>query len=752
MNGETGVSPDQGFVGEDLQVVISGEDFQTGSSVGMIPNIHRESRILNSLTLQEGTLMAQSGDMIYLAGRNNGLNVVDIHKPTAPHIIGHTDLPGWFVSDLFISLDVAYVAAWNEGLQLIDISDPENPQLIKRIVAIDIDFKWAQYVRVSGSVAYVVIAGDNPDQSLPYPNGTMYAIDVGNTDDVKVLGSIEVPNYLSGFEIKDDLALLTCSQCLIGIDISNPEYLEMADSVEIYGVDTFCISDQTAFAVGFEGQDTSDAKIYAINISDSRDMRIEGKVSLPYEYIGADDIAISGPHAFVLMFDYIWKINIEDPTEMQIIGNVPIFDIPCCSDQILISGDLAFVSKNDFYVIDIGDMENPGARLNGIASAVTAPNASSLILLEDRMYVVRGDQGVSVFDVADPEHPQLLGTPKMPDTAAALDVSGHTMYVGAEDGIRIYNVSDPQNPILLSSLELIDQKVLHLALMDTVLIVDANTCEYNPLIESDSCQQYLRTIDVNDPNFPALIGSVPISADYSNDMIISGHTGYLLAYSEFNLPGISTMVSSELFIIDLNDPFHPAIVESTFLGGKSGGLAVTGDTIFVSVMDQLPGIQQQTWLMAVDISNPIHAEEISRFSIPGIGPLSVYMGTAYIALDVYDVESQNVQNGIWAVDIRDPQNMRLIAVMNIPQLAVERQMKDLVVLDDLAYLATVNSGVFILPLPVEAKNVRVDSPTRISATLPGPKISGSYTLRVFDKSGNDTSFGPVTFIRRSSGT
>jgi hypothetical protein len=50
-------------------------------------------------------------------------------------------------------------------------------------------------------------------------------------------------------------------------------------------------------------------------------------------------------------------------------------------------------------------------------------------------------------------------------------------------------------------------------------------------------------------------------------------------------------------------------------------------------------------------------------------------------------------------------------------------------------------------LPLEAKDAHVDSSTQISATLPGPKIPGSYTLRIFDENGASTSLGPVTFIR-----
>jgi len=754
---EAGISTDLGIVGQDLDIVICGENFQAGSNVAMIPNIYRESRVLASLTFLDGyvNVMAQSGDMVYYASEGSGFDVIDLQDPTTPQIIGHTDLPWTYYSDMVIIDGVAYIAG-NEGVQMVDVFDPKNPQLIGRLVTADYDLKYTRYVRVSGSIAFVVVSGGNSDQDQSFPNHALYAIDISDIANCRILGLIILPEYYRGFEIQDGLALFSYSNGLIGIDISNPEFLEVTDTIEIDEAGGFCIFNQAVFIVGGRSNTGARDKIYAINISDPWNMKIDSQTSAPDDMYSTR-ITVSGSSLFLLLSSDIWKIDIRELTKMQIVGNVSTFDLNGSNDQIFIKDDVAFISTADrvdevgeFYVIDIGDMEDPVARLEGIAGAVTTPNATDMILTQNTLYASQGNLGISIIDVSDPEQPKRIDDQSIFEPVAAMAVSGHTLFVGSEDSIRIYSVLDPQHPILLSSLNLPDENVLLLAPMNKVLFAGANTCESGCWAKDDCyyyCDNYLRAIDVSDPNNPTLMGSVPVSADNSTNLIISDRTGYLSGYSVGYMPDYGAISWSENCVVNLNDQFYPEII-TTLMDGSLIDQNVSNDTLFMTTESDDFADISESWLVALDVNDPLNVKEISRLSIPSVGIGSLYMNTVYLLSYSYDAENYDRHLGIYAMDISDPNNMRLITKMPLPQsLADIWDIKDLVVSGNLAYLAADNSGVIILPLPLGAKNVSVDSSSKISATLPGPKIPGSYTIKVIDESGNETTVGTVTYIR-----
>ena len=750
------VSPSQGMTGEDLRVVISGHGFGEGTRIAMIPNVEKKSRILKSLYFAEenfSDIMTRSGDLIYLIGREVGLYVINIGNPTAPEVIGKTAVPGWLQSDFCVSGLLAYVAAWDEGLQLMDISNPEDPKIIRRIIAPDNDFKWTSHVRIRDDIAYLVIAGDNPDQSQPYPNSKLYALDVHDTENIKVLGSIEIPPYIRALEIEGDSAFLTSSEGLISINTSDPEHLEIMDSIENFGLSTLCLSGQTLL-VGYEEVDL--VGLYAIDISDSRDMRIEGEVRLSYG--SPQDIEIFGHEAFVLASGYLWKVDISDLKKMRITGILPYsVDMPCCASRIIISGDLAyfFVSnysnhEGSFQVVDINNIENPGAKMSGIFSAVTAPNASSLTLNKERLYVAGGYQGLRVFDVTDPQYPSALEISQEIENAQTFVVSGNTMYISTGDDIQIFDVKNPKLSEIIGCITM-SEPFSPLGISNDLLIGINSVCEYNPWEGNTSCQNYLQTIDVSTPGNPLPLGKVQISHGQSIvDATLKDMTAFLLVASGTTVGHIPFYWSS-LDILDLSTPSDPAVIGSLGFNGWAGGLAVFGNTLYVTAQDDSwndPVGEPPYMMFAVDVSDLVNPIIIGRIKIPFTGLISVSGSTAYVALSRYDMETQKREAEILGIDISDPRNMQIIAAMILPGIVEEsQQLKDLIVSGDVAYLAAGDSGVFILPFPVSVKAVYVNSSTQISATLPGPKNPGSYILRIFDETGNEAFSDPITFLQ-----
>src|SRR5262245_36527635 len=72
--------------------------------------------------------VAISGDLVCVADRTSGLQVIDVANPASPRIVGTVDTPG-DASDVAISGRYAYVADESSGLQIVDLIDPASPRI-----------------------------------------------------------------------------------------------------------------------------------------------------------------------------------------------------------------------------------------------------------------------------------------------------------------------------------------------------------------------------------------------------------------------------------------------------------------------------------------------------------------------------------------------------------------------------------------------------------------------------------------------
>jgi hypothetical protein len=746
---ETGVNPDQGSVGSDLNVVIHGRDFKPGSRVVMIPDFDRLPRILARIELQGGEqmAMAQFGDKVYLADGLNGFIIIDVSDPVAPRIIGQMDLSiSGFVWDLAVGLDRAYIAVRGDGLLMVDTSDPEHPQLMGKIVAPYNYFQSVIRVRVAGNMAYVGVDGgnENPDE-----DNILYAVDISAGLEGDIVGLFEVPEPLGQMALQDDLIVLASGGSLMGVQITRTGALKPEDSVDIGTVAAISLTGQMAYGVNNAGT------VFAVNISDPENMHIEGELALPFVSLPPKALVVSGTQALLFYYENLCEIDVKDPASMKAVGNIKAFGVGCCSMQMQLFGDIAFISNweytsnshNSFYVVDVKNIDNPVADFQGFASALTTTAPVQLILDQNVMYMRQYGHGISIFDVSDPEHPQPLDTDSMREKATALAVSDQTVYVGLEDGlVRIYNADDPQRPELLSEFQVPDQNILKITRVDTILFIAANTC----ILEWDhwTCKTYLHTVDIGDLYNPTMTGTVEFKVANGGEPLFLGKPLGLKGGPPY-FAAHSTFTSIRWFGIDLNDPFNPVAYEATFLDKEIRNVNIVGDHIFALDSDPVsPYHRTNSYLLTLDISNPASVEQVDRQSMPGAGIMSIDRNTAYIAFSRNNEYETEQQDGLYAIDLRNPENPRLIAEMLLPQFGANPwYFNDLVVYDGFAYLAVSDFGLCILPLPLEAKNAHVDSSTQISATLPGPKIPGSYTLRIFDENGASTSLGPVTFIR-----
>ncbi len=74
--------------------------------------------------------IAIQGNMLYIAGRTQGLLILNVSNPLFPRLVGNIQIPGSIAAQVFVQGTLAFLADNNRGLEIVDISDPTRPQLI----------------------------------------------------------------------------------------------------------------------------------------------------------------------------------------------------------------------------------------------------------------------------------------------------------------------------------------------------------------------------------------------------------------------------------------------------------------------------------------------------------------------------------------------------------------------------------------------------------------------------------------------
>ena len=255
--------------------------------------------------------------------------------------------------------------------------------------------------------------------------------------------------------------------------------------------------------------------------------------------------------------------------------------------------------------------------LNRVASTRHGPSYSVAVL--NGYAHVTGNDGVSVFDVADPSRPRLVATLELADGAFGLTFVGTTAYIaGAGEGLIIADFSDPKNPVTLGSLN--DGGAAYDVDVDGGLayLVD-NT-------------KGLEVIDVSDPEAPLKIGEYALN-DARSVRAREG-TVYL------GNPGQGVVM------LDASDPGNP-----TRMGVVAGSAPVidinlSGDYMLLSC--------HGSGLKVYDISDPGRPSRVGSYVEPG--------GEAYcVEMHEYRLYVADLQRGGLLLDFSDPSNIRKIS-------------------------------------------------------------------------------------------
>ncbi len=328
---------------------------------------------------------------------------------------------------------------------------------------------------------------------------------------------------------------------------------------------------------------------------------------------------------------------------------------PAGVNAVVSRGRHAFLSTDDgrALVADLADPRNP-RQVGSFEAPDEGFDPIALKLQGDVAYLVTRSQELHLYDVSEPERPQLLGSTVLVGGAPVvdLDVAGGYAYVSAQSALLVVDVSNSAAPVQLRSIERSREASWHGLLLE------------GDLGFAGGLSGGLVVLDLSDPAEPRTLTRLDLP-------VINNQAGRV--YEPVRLGRYLLMPADErgLVSIDVSDPLAPVLVNTLPLPGRRAWRAVA-DSGRALVVDTGFGLHV---IGAEEPSSPLLLRSLER---PGMTAVHV-QGAVAFALSVH--------GRLLVYDIDDVYTPRKLAhlVLSDAALAVEMQ-----VVHDRAYVLMVD--------------------------------------------------------------
>jgi hypothetical protein len=467
------------------------------------------------------------------------------------------------------------------GLYVIDATDPTNPQQVSIVSgaqtgAVWVDSGYCYYTTVSASPNSFRIA----DVSDPYhPAEVGYADSVASYDLYKLSYFV----YLPGFYI---------------VDVSTPSFPTEVGSTTYGGNGVWT---RSPFSYSFIAADYNG--FATINITDPVHPVVDSVMAGAHE---SYDVSVGNSLAYVANSYAGLKIidvaNARSPIQVgsyDTVGHDPYSNAVSARDSFayLMAGvDL----PTAFRVLSVSDPTNPS-----LAGSCRVYDPGEAVALRDTLAYVAEAGKLEIFSIANPRAPRLVGSLGFSEGPASVCVKDSIAYLTCGySGLKLVNVADPSNPTVIGSCAG-SMNATGVAVQDTVAYVA-------------SFQYGLQTVSVANPQNPYLLATLPISGEYSYDVVVRGNRAFVGAFA--------------LHLIDVSDPAQPAEIgfyptpsevhrlfwDQTYVYAAcfEAGVCIF-DTALTSVGEQKRGVSREAGTRITCWPNP--AESYAVVHLEGAG-------------------------------------------------------------------------------------------------------------------------------------
>ena len=493
------VSSCDGYTGDKLIVL----------DIGDKTNIKNISQVKLSNTNAYKTIAINN--KVYVFG-SNYIEIIDISNPYNPIYDKKVSVDKkydniYIENDKPYSIDITH--EYNQEIQKIyinDISELNNSKIVRTL-----DFNTTRYGELSTSLYldrntlyiktfepilengnvvdsnYYLSIFDlstnnlNLKNKIPLKNNRKYYTDIFVENNVLYIG-----DHIDGYVEKFDLNKMEFTN-------NKPTYIYNGNYIikhnYIYNIEhskSFNIIDLgNGLYTPLIGMELIDGNAYDVTISDN------------FAYVAKVDNSATG----------LTIIDINDPTKPKAIGKL---DTDGYSYGIAKSGNKTYVSDNNkLKILDVSDPTTP-------LPLGTFDIGSSIYSIEvqDNFAYVASSSGLKIVDVRNPGNPFLKGSTGS-FVAKDVEVRGHFAYVADSDGkLLILDVVDPTNPKQVGTYRISDHAARVEIKDNFAYVVTGN----------DSSALFV--LDISDPAYPRFKGSVG-TPGYALSVAVKGDYAYV---------------------------------------------------------------------------------------------------------------------------------------------------------------------------------------------------------------------------------
>lgn len=555
--------------------------------------------------------IALVGDVAYLLSGQN-VDLADISAPQAPRWLGTTHFIDE-VRKIVVRGDVAY-AAGSASLLVLDVRDPANPQLLGNELLLDgvLDLDAAGgYVYVGTGTGLQVVDVRNPREpvhvagvTFPAPvrqvavtGGHAYVttsydqgltvVDVHAPDAPRIAGHMPAPSFLADLAAEGRRLYATMFDRVAVIDVTDPVAPRIVDTAPTEATPSrMHAAGNRIYVAGTSASFQHHVQVFEVTPAG----RPLAMVTLPMSGdVAPRGLAARGDDLFVA--DFRRGLQVFSVSAPRSLGPAGSFGLGDSVEDVAMAGSLLFAAaagEQGLVVSDLADPEHPR-----ILGHVVLPNAAEGVAVDGNYaYVTNWDAGLYILDIAAPASPQLVGSVDTPGYAQHVAAAGSFAYVADNvGGLQVVDVATPAAPRLVRNVRTTGVAV-DVALQDGYAYVATSGA--------------LDVIDVRDPAAAFRVASAPCG--FATSIVLQGSWAYV-AGGTFDVFSIAM-------------PESPARVASIRPPTEFRGIAVAGGVAYLA--------DGQYGLVAFDTNNPSAPQVLGSIRMRGvhravIGPDCVVM-------------------------------------------------------------------------------------------------------------------------------
>jgi len=347
-------------------------------------------------------------------------------------------------------------------------------------------------------------------------------------------------------------------------------------------------------------------------------------------------VALKDKYAFLTLGSRLLILDVSNPAAIKLVGKTTQWTFNAVN--VAVSGNYAYVmadANNGLRVVDVSDVTKPKE-----VGYYKSTWGSDLAVAGTKIYVAETGC-LKIIETSTPTAPYLLGSycPPMPTTnqsgfysAAVALHNSYAFYAVGAFGLHIVNVANPQHPQVVGTFDETG------SLNDVVVSADGDFAFLADGGEYDAAQlktvnSGLRVLDVSDPANPQEIGFSESKA-IAKKVGLSASLALLASGNDYDAQQ-SGASETGVEVFDVSNPANPAFISIFPENGiEPFDLALNGQTAYL--------VDNGFGLRLINVTDPQTPKKSGEY--PAVVPLDVfqngnhaYLAAGYAGLQIMDV-------------------------------------------------------------------------------------------------------------------